>query len=358
MNLSKVFHLVNLVWLGGKFKLLCIRVACIYYGYECVVNIWSLLAYFVLTHTLASYSSSPSPPTYSYSTHGLTIQSEEQIRWWIHYIPWYLKPAIPAIFNLLNSALRWASLLYIDASVAEMLISGLELALSVVAARIFRGRVVAKSRWVGVAVVTIGVIIIERANNSKHPEEYDESNAEGSDDDNNSRTIHTKSQVTIGVILIVVQSIFSALQDIGEEIFIQAADFSALMMLGMEGLYGFCIGLIIYVTIGDHLKVEDIDSTMSMLSENAKLRWWLVGLPILFLITGIFNIRATEVTSAMTRNVWKNLRTVLVWAIALCLYYGGHNQNFGESWHTPGSYYILLGFIVMTSGIIVYYWYK
>ena len=58
------------------------------------------------------------------SNHGLTPQSAERIRW-AHDIPYYVRPAIPALFNLLNSALRWASLLYIDASVAEMLISGL-----------------------------------------------------------------------------------------------------------------------------------------------------------------------------------------------------------------------------------------
>ena len=31
-----------------------------------------------------------------------------------------MKPGIPALFNLLNSTLRWASLVYVDASVAEM----------------------------------------------------------------------------------------------------------------------------------------------------------------------------------------------------------------------------------------------
>jgi hypothetical protein len=112
----------------------------------------------------------------------------------------------------------------------------------------------------------------------------------------------SSSQVTIGVILIVLQSILSVLQDIGEEIFMQASAFPATKMLGMEGLYGFCIGLIIYLTIGEHLKIEDIDTTISILSENAKLRWWIVGLPLLFLITGIFNIKATEVTSAMSKS--------------------------------------------------------
>ena len=279
--------------------------------------------------------------TDSGSVHGLTRESEATILW-IHKVPFYLKPAIPAVLNLLNSALRWASLLYIDASVAEMLISGLELTLSVVAARIFRKRIVAKARWVGVIIVTFGVIIIERADKSEE-EDKDADNESGRADD-----------VTMGVILIILQSVLSALQDLGEELFMQAADFPALLMLGLEGLIGFCIGLIIYLTAGDQFKIEDIDSTMSMLSYNAKLRWWIVGLPFLFLVTGIFNIKATEVTSAMTRNVWKNMRTVLVWAVGLAIYYLG-SGSLGEAWHVPQSFVILFGFLVMSSGIVVYY---
>lgn len=279
------------------------------------------------------------------SNHGLSSESEERIKW-VHRVPFYLKPAIPAILNLLNSALRWASLVYIDASVAEMMISGLELTLSVVAARIIRKRIVANSRWAGVIIVAVGVIIIERSENQK-------SGSKEGDDDSE---MHGGAQdAMIGVVLIILQSILSVLQDLGEEIFMQATDFPATMMLGMEGLYGFCIGLIIYSTVGDQLMIEDIDSTMSMLSTNVNLRWWVVGLPFLFLLTGIFNIKATEVTSAMTRNVWKNMRTVLVWVIALGIFYIGNNSAYGEAWHTPESFLILFGFIVMSAGIIVYY---
>ena len=299
------------------------------------------------------------------SNHGLTPQSAERIRW-AHDIPYYVRPAIPALFNLLNSALRWASLLYIDASVAEMLISGLELTLSVVAARVIRKRMVSRSRWVGVVIVAVGVVVIERANNWKHQQQEEEQPDDGvetssinEDDNSNSNVTRSSAQnVTIGVILIILQSILSVLQDIGEEIFMQATTFPAMMMLGMEGLYGFVIGLIIYATIGNKFGIEDIDDTISMLMNNATLRWWLLGLPFLFLLTGIFNIKATEVTSAMTRNVWKNLRTVLVWSIALCIFYLGNNSKYGEAWHNPDSFFILLGFSVMTSGIVVYYWYK
>lgn len=281
------------------------------------------------------------------SNHGLSSESEERIKW-VHRVPFYAKPAIPAILNLLNSALRWASLVYIDASVAEMMISGLELTLSVVAARIFRKRMVAKTRWMGVIIVAAGVIVIERANNSKHQQQ-------SSNKEDSSTTHGGAHDAMIGVVLIILQSILSVLQDLGEEIFMQATDFPATMMLGMEGLYGFCIGLIIYVTVGDRLRIEDIDSTMSMLSENTKLRWWVVGLPFLFLLTGLFNIKATGVTSAMTRNVWKNMRTVLVWAAALGIFYLGKNTAYGEAWHTPESFIILFGFAVMSAGIVVYY---
>jgi drug/metabolite transporter (DMT)-like permease len=280
------------------------------------------------------------------SSHGLTIQSEERIQW-IHCVPWYAKPAIPAFFNLLNAALRWASLVHIDASVAEMLISGLELALSVVAARIFRSRRIGMARWMGVILVAVGIIIIERANSSKHQatdEREDSKQYDGED--------------FFGVILIISQSILSVLQDIAEEIFMQAADFPPTMMLGMEGLYGFSIGLITYFTIGDKLRIEDTSSTIQLLRENTKMRWWIFGLPFLFLVTGIFNIKATEVTSAMTRNVWKNFRTALVWVLSLFIFYFGGNGDYGEAWFIPESFYILLGLMVMSAGIVVYYWYK
>ena len=152
----------------------------------------------------------------------------------------------------------------------------------------------------GVGIVAVRVVIIERANNWKHLQQQEEQSsdveANNNSDTNDGSIDFTRSsaqQVTIGVILIILQSILSVLQDIGEELFMQATTFPAMMMLGMEGLYGFVIGLVIYSTIGDKFGIEDIDDKMSTLSNNATLRWWLLGLPLLFLLTGIFNIKAT-----------------------------------------------------------------
>ncbi len=307
------------------------------------------------------------------STHGLTVQSEERIQW-IHSVPWYVKPSIPALFNLLNSTLRWLSLVYIVASVAEMLFSGLELALSVVAARIFRGRRVSLARWAGVGFVTASVLIIGHVQSSSSSSSNKKEvflptplldKASADDDDESSINSIMNQNATeewnyslFGLFLIILQSILSVSQDMTEEIFMQAADFPPTLMLGLEGAYGLVFGLILYFTIGAKSGVEDPSRTLQLVRADREIIRWMAGLTLLFLLTGIFNIKATEVTSAMTRNVWKNFRTVLVWILSLSIFYLGLNPNYGEAWLNPESIYILLAFIIMFIGIIIYYWDK
>jgi hypothetical protein len=238
-----------------------------------------------------------------------------------------------------------------------MLISGLELTLGAVAARALRGRKIVRSRWAGVAIVAVGVAIVERANRGRHVRTDEDSDGGGNGDAGGARRPRGgshASDATISVALIVLQSTLSVLQDVGEEIFMQSANFPATKMLGMEGVYGFVVGVVAYAVIvgrggGDWLRsIEDVGSTLTTLRENANARRWAVCLPLLFLVTGIFNIKATEATSAMTRNVWKNVRTVLVWVASLCIFYLGRDADYGEEWHTPESAYILLGFTVMS----------
>jgi hypothetical protein len=52
------------------------------------------------------------------SKHGLPEESKKAVQW-VHQIPYYWKPLIPGIFNLCNSAMRWASLVDVPASIAE-----------------------------------------------------------------------------------------------------------------------------------------------------------------------------------------------------------------------------------------------
>jgi drug/metabolite transporter (DMT)-like permease len=273
------------------------------------------------------------------STQGLTKESEEAISW-AHRIPWYFKPIIPGCFNLANATLRWACFIYIPASSAEMLIAGSELILSVFAARIIRKRLVSYNRWTGVGIVTVGLLtlLIGGAHFTT---------LVGDDCD---PAISSSRHHTIGNLFILGQSIMSVLQDITEEIFLQKADFPATLLLGMEGVIGLVLGGLLYfvsMMIGGGALFDNIASSLPPVSHG-------IGLALWFTMTGIFNILSTEATSSMTRNVWKNFRTLLVWILGLLLHYF-YSTELGEGWITPESYVILFGYSVMVLGIFVYY---
>ena len=99
--------------------------------------------------------------------------------------------------------------------------------------------------------------------------------------------------------------------------------------------------------------------SMSILTNDPTLGWFSVGLILLVSITGAFNIYSTAETSAMTRNLWKNTRAILVWIIGIIAWYasdGDPNMNtIGESLHPLYSPLQAIGFGVMCLGIYVYY---
>lgn len=257
---------------------------------------------------------------------GLTKESKDAVAW-VHRIPWYLKPAIPGFCNLCNSALRWGCLVYVAASTAEMLISGMELVFSAFAARIIRKRIISTKRWVGVSIVTLGVILVGFSKMWEKKETEEE------------------HKFFIGNMLIFGQCIFSVLQDLTEEIFMQEANFPATLLLGMEGLFGLIIGIPIYMLFSS-------ENVISFTRFNIAYE---IGLIFLVLITGILNIRTTEITSSMTRNVWKQFRIILVWILGLTVYYIGSSDILGEPWVNPGSCFVLGGFSVILTGVYFYY---
>lgn len=274
----------------------------------------------------------------SASTHGLPARSRTKN---FHAkIPWYLKPAVPAFFNLLNSAMRWASLVFVAASVAEMLISGMELVLSVCATRLIRGRKITCVRWVGVLIVTLGIILVGV---------FDSKNvADG--ETNNASTVDKQ---IIGILLILGQSVMSVIQDLTEEVFMQEAAFPPALLVGMEGAYGLVIAVILYFPIAPLLGENPSDVADSL--SKSDVIGLAIGWTLLVTITGIFNIAATAVTSSMTRNVWKNVRTLLVWIMGLIIFYATGGSELGEGWFIPGSFFILLSYGVMCVGIYIYY---
>ena len=305
---------------------------------------------------------------------GLTEESSEAVSY-IHAIPHSLKPAVPGLFNLINSGMRWASLVFVPASTAEMLISGLELILSTVAARLIRKRMISTQRWGGVCIVAIGLIVVRLSEISPAADDSgDENNVlnstnivneddiiaeEGASIDNDAAFSEpSKTQITdrlIGDILIVGQCIMSVLQDLAEELFMHEAELSPTLLLGWEGIFGLAFGLPLYLPLAPILG-EDPSVVWALLQSSKWILTYVCGLILLFTTTGVFNILATSATSSMSRNIWKNFRSLVVWIMGLCIYYSSGNENsLGEEWKIPASFVTLLGFATMLGGVCLYY---
>ena len=114
------------------------------------------------------------------------------------------------------------------------------------------------------------------------------------------------------------------------------------------------VALILYFPLAP-LFGEQPSTVLEDLQRNSKIIGLSIGWGLLVTVTGVFNIAATGVTSSMTRNVWKNFRTALIWIVSLVIFYATGNPELGEEWFIPGSFYILIGFAVMLSGVYVYY---
>ena len=151
--------------------------------------------------------------------------------------------------------------------------------------------------------------------------------------------------------LIVGQCVTAVGQDMAEELFLQESDFPATLLLGMEGVFGLIFGIPLYLRYSPEAPME----TLANLQESEWKMMYVGILTLVFTVTGIFNIMTTGVTSSMTRNMWKNCRTLLVWVVGLVIFYSLGDDSLGEEWVFPDSFFILGGFLVMLSGIYVYY---
>lgn len=273
------------------------------------------------------------------SVTGLTDKSTQAAAW-IHRIPWYLKPLVPGIFRFAKSALRTFALLYAVASVAEILISGLDLILSVVASKIIRKRNVPKMRWVGVGIVSVAVVVVGVA---------DSFGASTNSDDSSSALYQV-----IGILLILGQSVLTQVQVVTEEMFLQEAAFPPMLLLGMEGAFGFVVGAVLYYPLAP-LFGEEPSEVFDTLANTPWFWGYAVMLTFVFMAVGVFSILAVGKTSSISSTVWQNIRTVVVWTVGLVIHYATGDDDLGETWRTPNSYFILLGFCIMLAGISVYY---
>jgi len=272
------------------------------------------------------------------SATGLNARSHEAIQW-IHRIPWWAKPAVPGICNLCEATFRFTGLVFLSASIAEIIMSGVELIFVVFAARLIRKRMISRERWIGVGIMMAGLLLVGGADFIK-----------SGDGENTNKS----SNQILGISLVVGKCFTSAIQDLFEEILVQEANMPPTLLMGLEGIFGLTLIVPLYFVIG-RATDEHPSETVETFGDSAFKISYAVFLVLLFTATSTSQILSTGLTSSMTRNLWKNFRGLLAWIVGLVIFYASGNEDLGEAWLIPQSFVVLTGFCIMVGGLKYYY---
>jgi len=246
----------------------------------------------------------------------------------------YLLLAIPSLFDLAATALCMFGLTYIAVSVYQMLRGSAIVFVAVLKHFVLKDKL-AGFMWVGVALNVVAILLVGATANA----------ADGPDG----------KDPLVGVGLILCGAFVQSLQYAFEEK-VMSADVGAppLLVIGMEGLWGFFFCTAVLYPILYAAGIEDPFDTWEMV-KNSKDIQFMFGL--YFVSIFFYNMLAVLVTY-MLNSVWHaildNFRPISVWVIDLALFYAVTAGGFGEAWAWPGSYVQLLALFVLLYGTAVY----
>ena len=162
------------------------------------------------------------------------------------------------------------------------------------------------------------------------------------------------TDMAIGDMLIIFAQIIVAFQVVYEEKFIANHNIDPLLLVGCEGLYGFCMMSLLFIPMyyvevearfgqNPNKRIEDVDAGIDQISNSWKLSFaffLFVGTSAMFKISRI--IIAKKRFFSTTRVKLDTLRTLLVWTLALVF-----------SWESY-CHYKLVCMQTITTGIYLY----
>jgi drug/metabolite transporter (DMT)-like permease len=244
---------------------------------------------------------------------GLTQQSQDAVQW-VHKIPGWAKPLMSSFFNLLDVTFRMLAIQYLAASVATMLLGGMELIVSIFAARFVRKRHIARQRWYGAGIMTIGLVLV--ACSDLLPNDNSGSSSES---------------LGLGILFVFLTTISSVSQNLTRELFIQEGKVSATWLLGMEGSSGLIMVVPLYFLIGPLAGYDPVESFRGIGDSSLSIGYT-VGLILGFSFASMFSVLGTACTSSMSSNMWRNFSGLVVWIAALVIFYAVGDEDLGEPW--------------------------
>ncbi|KAK3597431.1 hypothetical protein CHS0354_040171 [Potamilus streckersoni] len=248
---------------------------------------------------------------------------------------------IPTICDLIGTSLAGIGLVYIDASVWQML-RGSIIIFAGILSKIFLKRKLCGLHWTGMIVTMVGLVLVGCSSVFKS-----EHNSSGS---------HT----LIGIILILSSQLVSASQMVIEELFLKKRNFHPLHVVGMEGSYGVFLMVVAVLPAMYFIPGSDVNNSY----ENSLDALYQIGnsprllaFSLLYLLSiafyNYFGLAVTRSLTAVHRTLIDACRTILVWIVDLIIYYS-FDKDFGEPFDNSYGLLQVDGFLFLLIGTSLY----
>ncbi|XP_013775752.2 solute carrier family 35 member F6-like [Limulus polyphemus] len=247
---------------------------------------------------------------------------------------------LPTVCDLIGTSLAGIGLLYVDASVWQML-RGSIIIFTGISSKIFLKRKLHGLQWTGIIVTTVGLVLVGL---SDVLEEHHSSD----------------SRVVLGIILILAGQLANAIQMIIEEVFLKGRGYHPLQVVGMEGTFGFVIMAVavlpvMYFIPGPQVGGSYENSLDAVYQIGQDYRLLLFSLLYLSSIAfyNYFGLAVTKSLTAVHRTLIDACRTILVWACGLIVYYF-IDKSFGEPFDKQYGIIQVDGFFFLMIGTAFY----
>ncbi|XRB13215.1 solute carrier family 35 protein [Pseudoscourfieldia marina] len=297
----------------------------------------------------------------------------------------------PAAFDLIATILMNLGLIFVSASVYQMM-RGAEMLFAALFGVTFLRRRLALENYLGILLAIIGIFIVGLASvlgneednkkggtphngNNNHHHHHDDDNATvimrhgGGGGGGGGGGVSVEQQL-LGMGLIVLSQMVQAAQLTFEEHFLDHFQVNALLVVGFEGVWGIVIMTLLLVCmqytpaadLGGLIPadvggvVENTQDTLRMLSTTPLIAIVVVVQAVSLYAYNFTGMSVTGHFSAIFRTVLETLRTLFVWMVDLVLFYA-HVQSggkpLGESWNSY-SVLQLVGFFCLVAATLVY----
>jgi drug/metabolite transporter (DMT)-like permease len=259
------------------------------------------------------------------------------------HMKYYLYVLAPAMCDLLATCLMNIGLLWIPASVWQML-RGSMVIFSAILSVVFLKRRLWAYNWVGIGFVLTGLIMV----------------AVACLNGNSTNTHSSTGQELLGILLVVGAQVIQASQIVIEEFLLKNVKAEPSLIVGLEGFWGsiVCSLLLIPVyyipttsAIGRKFHENTLD-TFTMMGNSAQITCTFLLYVFAILGYNLFGMMVTQTFTAVHRTIMEAIRTACIWVTNLIIHYA-IDPKYGEKWVT-WSFMQVGGFCMLLLGMFVY----